>query len=100
MQSILKPFANWLFRLRGPERGEIVLVHRRGFILPTRAALGFALVLLLMGTGSINYGLSLGFVLTFLLASLTGSAILHTFRNLAGLRITPARTTPVFAGEV
>jgi uncharacterized protein (DUF58 family) len=52
-----------------------------------------------MLTGSINYTLSLGFVLTFLLASLAISAMLHTFRNLAGLRITAARTTPVFAGD-
>jgi len=92
--------SRWLFRLRGPEKGEIVLSQRRIFILPTRAGLTFLFVLLLMLTGSINYNLSLGFVLTFLLASLGISAILHTFRNMAGLRITPGRTAPVFAGEV
>lgn len=99
MQAVLRSLATWLFQLRGPQRGEIVLVQRRIFILPTRAGLVFAFVLLLMLTGSINYALSLGFVLTFLLASLAISAMLHTFRNLAGLRITAARTRPVFAGE-
>ena len=52
-----------------------------------------------MLTGSINYSLSLGFVLTFLLASVGITAMLHTFRNLAGLRITPARTAPGFCGR-
>ena len=99
MQGVLRGLAAWLFQLRGPQHGEIVLVQRRIFILPTRPGLLFALVLVLMLTGSINYNLSLGFVLTFLLASLAISAMLHTFRNLAGLRITAARTTPVFAGD-
>ena len=69
-------------------------------MLPTRAGLVFGLLLLLMLVGSINYGLSLGFLLTFLLASIGITTILHTFRNIAGLRIVPARTLPVFAGEV
>jgi uncharacterized protein (DUF58 family) len=100
MPSVIRSLNAWLFRLRGPEQGEIVLVQRRIFILPTRAGMLFAFVLLLMLTGSINYTLSLGFVLTFLLASLAISAMLHTFRNLAGLRITAARTPPVFAGDL
>ena len=52
-----------------------------------------------MLTGSINYNLSLGFVLTFLLAALGINSILHTFRNLARLTITPGRVEPVFCGE-
>lgn len=97
---MIRQLSTWLFRLRGPEKGEIVLSQRRIFILPTGAGLIFAFVLLLMLTGSINYNLSLGFVLTFLLASLAIVAILHTFRNIAGLRISAARTTAVFAGDV
>lgn len=100
VQAAAKAFSTWLFQLRGPESGEVVLVQRRIFILPTRAGLVFAFVLLLMLTGSINYALSLGFVLTFLLASVGITGILHTFRNLAALRVTPARTPPVYAGEV
>lgn len=99
MPAALQRFSSWLFQLRGPESGEIVLVQRRIFILPTRSGITFGFVLLLMLAGSINYSLSLGFILTFLLASLAISAILHTYRNIAGLRITAARTAPVFAGE-
>ena len=89
----------WLFRLRGPEGGSIVLVQRRIFILPSRHGMIYVGALLLMLTGSINYSLSLGFVLTFLLAALGVNSILHTFRNLAHLRISPGRVQPVYAGD-
>lgn len=75
-------------------------MQRRIFILPTRSGVLFAFVLVLMLTGCVNYTLSLGFILTFLLTSLGISSILHTFRNLAGLHITAARTAPVFAGDI
>jgi uncharacterized protein (DUF58 family) len=84
---------------QAPHSREIVLARRRIFILPTRAGVVFAAILLLMLVGSINYGLNLGLVLTFLLASFAITAMLHTFRNLAGLRLTPVRSESVFAGE-
>lgn len=92
-------FYSWLFQWRGPEVGEIVLVQRRVFILPTRQGLVFALVLLVMLAGSINYSLGLGFVLTFLLGALAVNGMIHTFRNIANLRITGGRAHPVYAGD-
>jgi uncharacterized protein (DUF58 family) len=92
-------FYTWLFQWRGPETGAIVLVQRRVFILPTRQGLVFAVVLLVMLAGSINYSLGLGFVLTFLLGALGVNAMIYTFRNLANLRIMGGRTRPVFAGD-
>lgn len=100
MYAALKNYIDhWLFQLRGPQAGPIVLVQRRIFILPTRQGFVFAGVLALMLLGSINYGLSLGFVLTFLLVALSVNAMIYTFRNLANLRISAARTRPVFVGE-
>ena len=84
-------FYTWLFQWSAPEPGAIVLVQRRVFILPTRQGFVFALSLLVMLTGSINYTLGLGFVLTFLLGALGVNAMIHTFRNLANLRITAGR---------
>jgi uncharacterized protein (DUF58 family) len=92
-------FTHWLFQWRGPEPGAIVLVQRRVFILPTRYGVIYAIALMLMLTGSINYGLSLGFVLTFLLAGLGINSIIHTFRNLSHLKILPGRAPAVFAGD-
>jgi len=93
-------FTIWLFQWSGPQTGQIVLVQRRIFILPSRHGLIYVGALVLMLTGSINYGLSLGFVLTFLLAALGVNCILHTFRNLARLRIAAGRVHPVFAGDL
>lgn len=91
-------FHQWLFRTRGAEAGPVVLVQRRVFILPTRQGVVFVLLLLLMLTGSVNYNLSLGFVLTFLLGAMSVITLLHTFRNLARLQLTPGRAQAVFAG--
>jgi uncharacterized protein (DUF58 family) len=89
----------WLFQLRGAESGSIVLVQRRIFILPSRHGVLYVGALMLMLAGSVNYNLSLGFVLTFLLTALGINSILHTFRNLARLKISPGRVHPVFAGD-
>jgi uncharacterized protein (DUF58 family) len=59
----------------------------------------FAAVLLLMLVGSINYSLSLGFVLTFLLGGMALVSILHTYRNLAQLTVSAGKIMPVFAGQ-
>jgi uncharacterized protein (DUF58 family) len=88
----------WLFR-HGPDTGPVTLGQRRIYILPTRAGLGFAAALATMLIGAINYNLSLGHALVFLLAGLGLAAMLATFRNLLGLTIAPGRAEPVFAGE-
>lgn len=49
--------------------------------------------------GAINYNLSLGHALVFLLAGLGLVAMVHTFRNLVALRLSPGRVLPVFAGD-
>ena len=90
---------NLFFGPRLPEQGTIFLVQKRVYILPTRPGLAFAIALAVMLIGSINYNLSLGYILTFLLASMGLVAILHTFRNLVHLHITPGRVEPVFAGD-
>ena len=89
----------WVFQSRGPEKGAVTLVQRRVYILPTRGGLTFVVVLVLMLLGSINYTLSLGFVLTFLLGAMGVNTMIHTFRNLARLRISAGRVSPVFAGD-
>lgn len=88
----------WLFRVGGPEPAPIVLGQRRIFVLPTRFGLALALTLLVMLLASINYTLSLGFALTFLIGSVGWISIHHAFRNLVGLKVEPARAEAVFCG--
>jgi uncharacterized protein (DUF58 family) len=92
-------FANWLYGFTPPERGTVVLVHRRVYIVPARLGWIFAGVLAVLLVGSINYALSLGFALTFLLAGLGVAGMVHTARNLARIAISAGRAEPVFAGE-
>jgi uncharacterized protein (DUF58 family) len=91
--------ADWIFRAKAPEAPPVTLVQRRIFILPTRQGYLFALVLLVLLAASIQYALSLGFLLTFLLAAMGAVAMLHTWRNLAHLKLRPGRCEPVFVGD-
>jgi uncharacterized protein (DUF58 family) len=88
-----------LLRGRGDEAGPIVLNRRRIYILPTRHGVLFGVFLLAMLIGSINYSLSLGFVLTFLLGGVSLVGILHTYKNLQGLKIADGGASPAFAGD-
>ncbi len=85
---------------RGVEHGEVVLDRRRVYILPTRAGILSAAAVLMMLFGSINYMLQLGFLLTFLVASMALVAMYHTHRNLARLTLTAHRAENVFAGDL
>ena len=86
------------WRLAPADGGSVVLRHRRIYILPTSrgwALIGTLLVMLLTST---NYALSLGYGFTFLAAGLVSSALLHTFRNLAGLVTAPLSVGEAFVG--
>ena len=97
-RSELFQFWRLLSGRAAPERGPVVLSQRRVYILPTRYGYTFALALLLMLAGSVNYQLSLGYILTFLLAGMGVVSILHTFRNLAHIAVSAGRVEPAFAG--
>ncbi len=84
---------------RRTDATPITLRHRRVFIFPTLHGFTFGAALVLMIVGSTNYALGLGFALTFLLAGISIVGLVHTFRNVIGLRLTMARSEPVFAGE-
>jgi uncharacterized protein (DUF58 family) len=99
LSNVRQSISDWIFRANVPELPPVTLVQRRIFILPTRQGYVFGVTLLILLLASINYALSLGFILTFLLASMGGVAMLHTWRNLAYLKLRPGRCDPVFAGE-
>lgn len=92
-------FTRWLFRLGRDEHLPVVLTQRRIFILPTGAGVLYAIVLIVMLIGAINYNLSLGHALIFLLVGIGLVGMVRTFRNLLDLRLLPGRAEPVFSGE-
>jgi uncharacterized protein (DUF58 family) len=97
--GIRQSISDWIFRAEAPEAPPVTLVQRRIFILPSKHGYVFAATILLLLVGSIQYQLQLSFLLTFLLGSMAGVAMLHTWRNLAHLKIRPGRCEPVFAGD-
>lgn len=94
-----KPVLKFISKRSGPFDGEVTLTRDRVYILPTRAGLIFALLLITLLIGSINYEKNLGFILTFLLASIGNILLLSTWRNIAGLTLQGGDAIAVFAGE-
>jgi uncharacterized protein (DUF58 family) len=80
--------------------GEAVLRRRGLYMLPTRHGWTFAIVLVVLLLCAINYGNSLAYGLTFLLAAVAIVSMLYTDRNLLHLRVRAGSSTPVFAGDV
>ncbi|HSV69903.1 MAG TPA: DUF58 domain-containing protein [Methylibium sp.] len=84
---------------RHPRSDTLELTQRNVYILPTRPGWLFALTLLVLLLASINYQLSLGYVLTFLLAG-AGVVSMHVTHNvLRGLTLHLKPPTPVHAGD-
>ena len=92
-------FFRWALRGRTRESAPILLNQHRIYVLPTGQGITFSIMLGLMLIGAINYSLSLGYALVFLLAALGTVTLLNTFRNLFQLRILAWHCSPVFAGE-
>jgi uncharacterized protein (DUF58 family) len=92
--------AGWIAGRNGVEHGDVLLDRRRVYILPTRAGVMSGAALIVMLIGSINYSLQLGFLLTFLVASMAVVGMYHTHRNLARLLVRGHHVQPVFAGDL
>ena len=87
-----------LLRHAPSDHAAVVLRHSRIYLLPTRRGWALIATLLMMLLASLNYALALGVAVTFLLTGLVAAAQLHTFRNLAGIEITPLAAGETFAG--
>ena len=86
------------FRVAPDDRSPVTLRHSRLYILPTRRGYAVIAMLVMMLLTSLNYALSLGLGVTFLLSGLVAAALLHAFRNLAGIEIKPLAGSDAFVG--
>ncbi len=87
-----------MWRVAPVDRAPVVLRHRRIYILPTRRGLAVCATLGTMLVTSMNYALSLGYALTFLVSGLVAAAMLQTWRNLAGIAVSPLAAGEAFVG--
>jgi len=98
-QLFKRGFFAWNHRGHLPEKLPVLFSPKRIYVLPTRAGLFYGISLLVMLIAAINYDLSLGHALVFLLAALGLASIFHTWRNLLGLSLSAGQAPPVFAGD-
>jgi uncharacterized protein (DUF58 family) len=87
-----------MLREHPADREPVILRHRRIYILPTWRGLALLGTLAVMLLASLNFALSLGFAVTFLLAGMAAAALLHTYRNLAGVELAPLAAGESFVG--
>jgi len=96
--SLLARWRQRLWRLEPGDRSAVVLKHQRIYILPTRRGLALIATLAIMLVTSMNYSLSLGYALTFLVGGVVAAALLQAYRNLAGIVAAPLAAGEGFSG--
>jgi uncharacterized protein (DUF58 family) len=89
----------WARKRHGIDSEPLTVASRRIYIIPTGMGVAFAVMLLAMFIGAMNYANNLALGLTFLLGSLALTAMHYCHRNLAGIVIRSASTEPVFVGD-
>jgi uncharacterized protein (DUF58 family) len=92
-----KRIAVWIKRRQGTDALPLTLQRRRLYILPTRAGLGFGVLLALMLAAGLNYANSLALFLTFLMGGFALVAMQLCHRNLLGTGLYAAHAAPTFA---
>jgi len=89
--------AAWI-RPRAPETMPVRLDRRRIYVLPTRFGLFFAVLLLAMLAGALNYNNNPALLLALLLAGAAQTSLLLAHLQLSGLVIAAVGAEPVPAG--
>jgi uncharacterized protein (DUF58 family) len=98
IKQVAGQFWQRIFRARPEDTLPHVVTHQRVYIVPTKRGFAFLLALLLMLIASVNYSLSLGYALCFILTGLFAATLFHTYRNLAGIRVAKIEQFDTFAG--
>lgn len=90
----------WVLRRVHRVPGPIEIARNRVYIVPTRFGWGFAITIMVMLAGAMNYSNSMAFALAFLLMGLGLVCMHHTHANLAHVLLRAGRVQPVYAGEI
>lgn len=98
-ESPLFPGLKTLIQGPEPSFGPIHLTRQNIYLLPSKFGWIYLLIFLGMLLGAVNYANNLAYAMAFMIASVGLISILHTYRNLAGLSLTPVPAEPVFAGQ-
>ncbi|MBU6478756.1 MAG: DUF58 domain-containing protein, partial [Xanthomonadaceae bacterium] len=94
-ESLAARIRRWLPALargRRPEALPVTLDRNRVYIVPTRAGLGFAVLLATMLIGALNYQNNAALLLTCMLGAALASSMLLTWRELHDLTLRSLHT--------
>jgi uncharacterized protein (DUF58 family) len=95
---VARRVAAWARKRQGTDSLPLLLRARRLYILPTRAGLGFGVLLFVMMVTGLNYSNSLALMLTFMLAGFVLVGMFECQRTLQGLQVLQARASDCVAG--
>ena len=98
-ENLRRRVGAWARRRQGDDRLPIVINTRRVYILPTRAGLAFAMLVLVMLLAGLNYSNSVALLITFMLAGFGMIAMHLTHRNLVGVTLRAIASVDAFVGE-
>ncbi len=99
LRAVQDRIDRWVLARVKRQPGPIMIGRGRVYILPTRFGYLFAIMLLVMLLGAMNYSNSMAFMLTFLLSGLGLMCMHHTHANLVNLQMRAGDCPPVFVGE-
>jgi uncharacterized protein (DUF58 family) len=86
--------------LRAAETLPVVLHRRRIYVLPTGFGIGFAILLVVMQLGALNYSNNPALLLTCILAGAAWTSLFSGFRTMAGLELIGLHAADCHAGDV
>jgi len=95
----LRAIALSLTRPRAPESLPVAIDSRRVYVLPTRFGMFYAVLLLCMAAGALNYNNNPALLLGLLLAGAGLASLFAAQMQLTGLHITAIDAEPVAAGQ-
>ena len=98
-ENLRRRLGTWARRRQGDDQLPIHISTRRVYILPTRAGLAFAALVLVMLLAGINYANSVAMLITFLLGGFGMIATHLTHRNLTGVTLRAVAGVDAFVGE-
>ncbi len=92
-------FSSLLRRVPVDGQGQATIGPRQIYIVPTRAGLGYGLLLFVTLLGALNYQNNLGLLFTFMMAGVSLVSMHHAWFNLLRLRVSAQPGAAVFAGQ-
>lgn len=99
LHALRQRWSGW-WEARLPRQDQIRLTQRNLYILPSRAGLSFAVVVMVLLLASINEQVNLGYALAFLLGGAGMAALYQTHGNLQGVSLRLQSLHSVHAGQV